>query len=278
MNKAKTELSPLKLVAVVWIGLSLAFILGLAVISIIGDFALKAEAPYLYGSYIPYRELLIIGFCVVVFSSMLLFNLRIQRKWLTALVNVIVVIALCNPITLFLCLIEIPTCENDYTIESEADFNRCAEDMEIDFRNFPKYNEFDEQNVRFVGKVSSGFFFYQTVTAIVTYDSPEQCEAAYKAYIDSHQFLTEPVMGRGGDYLIAAPEFQYEGILFKVVTEGEEDDFPKKIYMIGIDRSSSTLYYLYQDDHDLDMIADPQAQDLECKMGKHIASQFHLGK
>ena len=278
MNKTKAELSPLKLVAVVWIGLALAFILGLAVISIIGDFALKAEAPYLYGSYIPYRELLIIGFCVVVFSSMLLFNLRIRRKWLTALVNVIVVIALCNPITLFLCLIEIPTCENDYTIESEADFNRCAEDMEIDFRNFPKYNEFDEQNVRFVGKVSSGFFFYQTVTAIVTYDSPEQCEADYKAYIDSHQFLTEPVMDRGGYYLIAAPEFHYEGILFKVVTEGEEDDFPKKIYMIGIDRSSSTLYYLYQDDHDLDMIADPQAQDLEGKMGKHIASQFHLGK
>lgn len=181
-------------------------------------------------------------------------------------------------LTLFLCLIEIPTCENDYTIESEADFNRCAEDMEIDFRNFPKYNEFDEQNVRFVGKVSSGFFFYQTVTAIVTYDSPEQCEADYKAYIDSHQFLTEPVMGRGGYYLIAAPEFHYEGILFKVVTEGEEDDFPKKIYMIGIDRSSSTLYYLYQDDHDLDMIADQQAQDLEGKMGKHIASQFHLGK
>ena len=240
---------------------------------------MKEKIPYLYGNYIPYRQILILGICIVVFVLILLFNMRVKRKWLSALVNIIVIIALCNPITLFLGLMEIPVFVNYYTIENEADFNQCADDMGTDFSNFPRYNEFDEQNVRFVGKVDAGFFFYQSITAIVKYESLEQCEADYNAYIESHQFLEEPVMDSDGDYyLIAAPEFHYEGIFFKVVTEGEEDDFPKQIYMIGIDRENSTLYYLYLDDHDLDLIAWPDAQDLEGEMGKHITDHFNLGK
>ena len=278
MNRKEVKLSPIKIVAVVLIGLALALFSCLAIIAIIDGFVMKEKIPYLYGSYTPYRELLIIGVCSVVFALMLLFNMRIKRKWLSALVNIIVIIALCNPFTLVLGLIGIPTSVNYYTIESEADFNQCVDDMGTDFNNFPKYNEFDEQNVRFVGKVDAGFFFYQSITAIVKYDSLELCEADYKAYIDSHQFLTEPVIDYDGYYLIAAPEFHYEGIFFKVVTEGEEDYFPKQIYMIGIDRENSTLYYLYLDDHDLDYIADSDVQDLEGEMGKQIADQFNLGK
>ena len=278
MNKKEVKLSPFKIVAVVLIGLALALFSFLAIVTIIDGFVMKEKIPYLYGSYTPYRELLVIGVCIVVFVLMLLFNMRIKRKWLSALVNIIVIIALCNPFTLVLGLIEIPTIVNYYTIESEADFNQCADDMGTDFSNFPKYNEFDEQDVRFVGKVDAGFFFYQSITAIVKYESLELCEADYKAYVDSHQFLTGPVIDRDGYYLIAAPEFYYEGILFKVVTAGEKDYFPKRIYMIGIDRENSTLYYLYLDDLDLDLIASSDAQDLEGEMGKHIADQFNLGK
>ena len=278
MNKKEVKLSPIKIVAVVLIGLALASFSCFAIITIIDGFVMKEKTPYLYGSYIPYREILTIGICIVVFVFMLLFNMRVKRKWLSALVNIIVIIALCNPITLFLGLIGIPTTTNYYTIESEADFNQCADDMGTDFNNFPKYNEFNEQDVRFVGKVDAGFFFYQSITAIVKYDSLELCEADYKAYTDSHQFLTEPVIDYDGYYLIAAPEFHYEGIFFKVVTAGEEDYFPKQIYMIGIDRENSTLYYLYLDDHDLDYIAESDAQDLEGEMGKHIAAQFNLGR
>ena len=276
--KKEVKLSPIKITALVLIGLALVFISFLSICTIINGFVAKEKTPYLYGSYMPYRELLIIGICLVVFVSMLLFNMRIKRKWLTALVNIIVIIALCNPYTLIFSLVWIPTTVNYYTIQSEADFNQCTEDMGTNFSNFPKYNEFDEQNVRFVGKVSSGFFFYQSITAIVKYDNLEQCEADYKTYIDSHQFLKEPVIDSGGDYLIAAPEFHYKGIFFKVVTEGEEDYFPKIIYMIGIDRDNSILYYLQLHDHDLDFIARPDAQDLEGEMGKHIADQFNLGK
>lgn len=278
MNRKEIKLSPIKIVAVVLIGLALALFSFLAIITIIDEFVMKEKTPYLYGSYIPYRGFLVIGICIVVFVSMLLFNMHIKRKWLSALVNIIVIIALCNPYTLVLSLIRIPTVVNYYTIECEADFNQCADDMGTDFSNFPKYNEFDEQNVRFVGKVDAGFFFYQSITAIVKYDNLELCEADYKAYIDSHQFLTEPVIDYDGDYLIAAPEFHYEGIFFKVVTAGGEDHFPQQIYMIGIDRENSTLYYLYLDDQDLDYIADSDAQDLEGEMGKHIADQFNLGK
>ena len=278
MNRKEVKLSPIKIASVVLIGLALAFISCLAVISIIGGFEMKEETPYLYGSYTPYRELLVVGICIVVFVLMLLFNMHIKRKWLSALVNIIVIIALCNPFTFVLCLIGIPTTVNYYTIESEADFNQCADDMGTDFNNFPKYNEFNEQNVQFVGKVDAGLFFYQSITAIVKYESLEQCEADYKAYTDSHQFLTEPVIDNDGNYLIAAPAFHYGGIFFKVVTAGEEDFFPHRIYMIGIDRDNSTLYYLYLDDHDLDYIADSHAQDLEGEMGKHIEAQFNLGK
>ena len=280
MTRKETKLSPIKIVAVIVIGLALAFISCSAVLSIIDGFEMKAETPYLYGSYTPYREFLIIGVCIVVFVLILLFNMHIKRKWLSALVNIIVIIALCNPFTFVLYLIEISTTVNYYTIESEADFNQCADDMGTDFSNFPRYNEFDEQNVRFVGKVEvdAGFFFYQSITAIVKYDNLELCEADYKAYINEHQFLEEPVIDRDGDYLIAAPEFHYEGIFFKVVTEGENDYFPKRIYMIGIDRGNSTLYYLYLDDHDLDYIADSEAQDLEDEMRKQIADQFNLGQ
>ena len=278
MNRKEVKLSSIKIVALVLIGLALVLFSFLSIITIIDGFAMIEKTPYLYRGYIPYREILVIGVCIVVFVLMLLFNMRIKRKWLSALVNIIVIIALCNPITLFISLIGIPTCVNYYTIESEADFNQCADDMGTDFSNFPKYNEFDEQNVRFVGKVDAGFFFYQSITAIVKYDSLEQCEADYNAYIDSHQFLTGPVIDCDGYYLIAAPEFHYEGIFFKVVTTGDEDYFPKRIYMIGIDRDNSTLYYLYLDDHDLDFMAEPHAQDLEGEMGKHIADQFNLGK
>ena len=239
---------------------------------------MKEKIPYLYGSYAPYRELLIIGVCIVVFVLILLFNIHIKCKWLSALVNIIVIISLFNPYTLLLGLIGIPKITNYYTIESEVDFNQCADDMGIDFNYFPKYNEFDKQNVRFVGKVDSGFFFYQSVTAIVKYDSLELCEADYKSYIDLHQFLTDPVIENDGDYLIAAPEFHYGEIFFKVVTAGEEDYFPKQIYLIGIDRENSTLYYLYLEDHDLDYIADADTQDLEGEMRKQIANQFNLGQ
>ena len=277
MNKKEVKLSPIKIVAVVLIGLALALFSCLAIITIIDGFIMKEKTPYLYRSYIPYREILVIGICIVIFILMLLFNMHIKRKWLSALVNIIVIIALCNPFTFVLCLIGIQTTVNYYTIESEADFNQCADDMGTDFNNFPKYNEFNEQNVQFVGKVNDGFFFYQSITAIVKYDSLELCEADYKAYTDSHQFLTEPVIDYDGYYLIAAPAFHYEGIDFKVVTEGEKDYFPKKIYMIGIDRESSTLYYLYLNDQDLDYIADSRAQDLEGEMGKHIADRYNLG-
>ena len=277
MNWKEVKLSPSKIVAVVLIGLPLALFSFLAIATIIDGFVMKVKTPYLYGSYTPCRELLVIGVCIVVFALMLLFNMRVKRKWLSALVNIIVIIALCNPFTLVLGIIGLPTV-NYYTIESEANFNQCADDMGTDFSNFPRYNEFEEQNVRFVGKVDAGYFFYQSITAIVEYESLEQCEADYNAYIESHQFLTGPVIDRDGDYLIAAPEFYYEGIFFKVVTEGEEDFFPKQIYMIGIDRDNSTLYYLYLDDHDLDLIAWSDAQDLEGEMGEHIASNYNLGK
>ena len=278
MNRKESKLSNIKTVAIVLIGLALAMLSFITIITIIAGFAMKEKIPYLYGSYAPYRELLIIGVCIVVFVLMLLFNIRIKRKWLSALVNIMVIISLFNPYTLVLGLIGIPKTTNYYTIESEVDFNQCADDMGIDFNYFPKYNEFDKQNVRFVGKVGSGFFFYQSITAIVKYDNLELCEADYKAYINEHQFLEEPVIDRDGDYLIAAPEFHYEGIFFKVVTEGEKDYFPHRIYMIGIDRENSTLYYLYLDDHDLDYIADSEAQDLEDEMRKQIADQFNLGK
>ena len=278
MNRKEAKLSPIKIVAVILIGLALAFISFLAVVAIFYGFEMKEKTPYLYGSYMPYRQLLVIGICIVVFVLMLLFNMRAKQKWLSALVNIIVIIALCNPYTFVLSLVGIFDYVNYYTIESEADFNQCADDMGIDFSNFPKYNEFDEQNVQFVGKINEDFFFYQSITAIVQYDDLERCEADYNTYIDSHQFLTEPVIDRDGYYLIAAPEFHYEGIFFKVVTAGEEDYFPKQIYMIGIDRDNSTLYYLYLDDHDLDFIADSDAQDLEGEMGKQIAEQFNLGK
>ena len=101
MNKTKVKLSPLKIVAVVLIGLSLAFISFFAILTIIVGFLAKEKLPYLYGGYTPYRELLIIGICIVLFVLLLLFNLRIKRKWLSAVVNIIVIIALCNPYTLF---------------------------------------------------------------------------------------------------------------------------------------------------------------------------------
>ena len=278
MSRKEVKLSRIKILSLELIGLPLTLFSLLAIITIIEGFVMKEKIPYLYGSYTPYRELLIIGVCIVVFVLMLLFNKRIKRKWLSALVNIIVIISLCNPFTFVLGLIGIPTIVSYYTIEGEADFNQCAEDMGVDFSNFPKYYEFEEQDVRFVGKIDSGFFFYQSITAIVKYESLELCEDDYKAYIDSHQLLTEPVIDYDGDYLIAAPEFYYEEVLFKVVTEGEKDNFPKKIYMIGIDRENFTLYYLYLDDHDLDLIASSNAQDLEGEMRKQVAEQFNLGK
>ena len=66
MNRKETKLSPIKIVAVIVIGLALAFISCLAVLFIIGGFEMKAETPYLYGSYTPYREFLVIGVCIVV--------------------------------------------------------------------------------------------------------------------------------------------------------------------------------------------------------------------
>ena len=278
MNRKEVKLSHFKIVTIVLIGLALVLFSCLAMLTIIDGFAMKEKIPYLYGNYTPYRELLIIGVCIVIFVLMLLFNIHIKRKWLSALVNIIVIISLFNPYTLLLGLFWIPKTTNYYTIESEVDFNQCADDMGIDFNYFPKYNEFDKQNVRFVGKVESGFFFYQSVTAIVKYDSLELCEADYKSYIDSHQFLTDPVIGNDGYYLIAAPEFHYEEIFFKVVTAGEEDRFPHQIYLIGIDRENSTLYYLYLEDHDLDRIAGADAQDLEGEMRKLIVNQFNLGQ
>ena len=224
MDRKTDTLSPIKIVAMVLIGLALALFSFFALVTIIDGYVMKGRIHYLYRSYTPYRELLIIGACIVVFALMLLFNMFIKRKWLSALVNIVVIIALCNPYTLVLGLIGIPKSTNYYEIESETDFNECANDMEINFSNFPEYNEYDAQNVRFVGKVDAGFFFYQSITAIVKYDNLELCEADYNTYIDSHQFLTEPVIDRSGYYLIAAPEFYYEGIFFKVVTEGEEDN------------------------------------------------------
>ena len=138
MNSKEVKLSTIKTVAVVLIGLVLALFLCFAIITIIDGFVMKEKIPYLYRSYTPYRELLVIGVCIVIFVLMLLFNMRIKRKWLSALVNIIVIISLCNPYTLVLGFIMIPTSVNYYTIESEADFNQCADHMGTDFNYFPK--------------------------------------------------------------------------------------------------------------------------------------------
>ena len=278
MNSKEVKLTPFKIVAIVVIGIALSVFSFMAIATIVEEFIIEARIPYLNGGYIPYRQLLVIGVCMVVFVLMLLFNMFVKHKWLSAFVNIIVIIALCNPVALSLSVIVIPNTVTYYTIESEAEFNQCTDDIATDFSMFPKYNELDEQNVQIVGKVDAGFFFYQSITAIVKYDSLELCEADYKAYIDSHQFLTEPVIDYDGYYLIAAPEFDCEGIFFKVLTAGEDDHFPKQIYMIGIDRENSTLYYLYLYDFDLDYIAEPNAHDLEGEMAKRIADQFNLGK
>ena len=278
MNRKKVKLTPIKSAAIMLIRLPLVLISCIAIFTIFDGFMRKAKIPYLYGDYTPYRELLIIGICVVALVLTLLFNLRIKCKWLSALVNILVIIALYNPITFAYCLFGIQSHVHYYEIANEADFNQCADDMNIDFSKFPRYNEFDEQDVRFVGKVSSDFFFYQSITAIVKYDNLELCEADYNAYIDSHQFLAEPVIDNDGYYLIAAPEFHYEGIFFKVLTAGEKESFPHRIYMIGIDRDNLTLYYLCLEDHDLDLIAWPDEQDLEGEMREHIAEQYNLGK
>ena len=279
MNAGKTKLTPYRILAVILIGIALTCYSYLAFLKIyIIVFESKFEAPYLYRSYMPWRQLLVVGICIMVFVLILLFNMYVKHQWISALVNVVLILALCNPYTLALGVFVIPTTVNNYTIESSSEFYQCAFQMRIDFSNFPKYDEFDDQDVRFVGKVSDGFFFYQSITAIVKYDSLEQCETDYDAYIDSHEFLTEPAIDNyGGDYVIAAPEFDYEGIYFKVLTEGEDDNFPKSIYMIGIDRNNATLYYLYLDDHDLDYLAEFDAQDLEVEMRKHVATQYNLG-
>ena len=80
MNRKEVKLSPIKIVAVVLIGLALALFSCLAINTIIDGFAMKEKTPYLYRSYIPYQEILIIGICIVVFVLMLLFNMRVKRK------------------------------------------------------------------------------------------------------------------------------------------------------------------------------------------------------
>ena len=105
MNRKEVKLSPFKIVAIALIDLALVLFSCLAILTIIDGFAMKEKIPYLYGNYTPYRELLIIGVCIVISVLMLLFNICIKRKWLVVLVNIIAVIALCNPITLFLSLI-----------------------------------------------------------------------------------------------------------------------------------------------------------------------------
>ena len=136
MKRKESKLSSIKIAAVVLIGIPLALFSCFAILTIIGGFEMKEKTPYLYGSYTPYRELLVIGVCVVIFVLMLFFNMRIKRKWLSALVNIIVIIALCNPVTYLIGIIKIPTIVKYYTIENEAAFNQCADDMGTDFNNF----------------------------------------------------------------------------------------------------------------------------------------------
>ena len=264
----RIHLSVNKIVAIAFVGFALAFYSYYLVLMRNEGLELREEKEYLYRGYSSNREYVLIGICVGIFVLLILFNMFVKNKWVYRVVDVIAIVVLCNPITLFFGLLATSETEFYYTIENESDFNTCAEDMRIDFENFPRYNEFDDQDVQFVGKAESGFFFYQSITAIVKYDSLESCEADYGAYVDSHRFLTEPVADDHDEeyILLAAPEFNYEGIYFRVVTEGEEDHFPKRIYMIGIDRVNSTLYYLYLDDHDLDYMAESGEPDLEGEM------------
>ena len=272
------HLSVNKIVAIALIGFALAFHSYFWVLMRNGGLELREGKEYLYRGHSSNREYVVIGICVGIFILMILFNMFVKNKWVYRVVDLIAIGVLCNPLTFVIGFMSTPDIEFYYTIENESDFNTCAEDMRIDFENFPRYNEFDDQDVQFVGKAESGFFFYQSITAIVKYDSLESCEADYEAYVDSHRFLAEPVVDDyDEDILLAAPEFNYEGIYFRVVTEGEEDYFPKRIYMIGIDRVNSTLYYLYLDDHDLDYMAESGEPDLEGEMRDLVEEQFNLG-
>ena len=66
MNRKEVKLSSIKIAAVVLIGLALALFSFFAIITIIDGYVMKARIPYLYRSYTPYRELLIISACIVV--------------------------------------------------------------------------------------------------------------------------------------------------------------------------------------------------------------------
>ena len=66
MNKKEVKLSPIKIVALVLIGLALALFSFLAIITMIDGFQMKEEIPYLFRSYTPYRELLFLAFVLLV--------------------------------------------------------------------------------------------------------------------------------------------------------------------------------------------------------------------
>ena len=53
MNRKEVKLSPFKIVAIVLIDLALVLFSCLAILTIIGGFAMKEKIPYLYGNYTP---------------------------------------------------------------------------------------------------------------------------------------------------------------------------------------------------------------------------------
>ena len=109
MNWKEVTFLIFKIAAVVLIGQALALISFWAIVSIIFVFPMILDQPYLWGNYVPYHQLLVVGVCAVVFLLMFLFNMRIKCKWLFGVVNIIVIVALCNPIIHFLSLFLIST-------------------------------------------------------------------------------------------------------------------------------------------------------------------------
>ena len=199
-----------------------------------------------------------------------------KKKWLVAVVIIAktVIIAAAVLLVAFLCAFFIP-----HTVKQSnkiGDYDKYLEKVCYAAEFMPSLDEIgDYENVNFGYKeYSHGWMFCSEGLSLFAEYSDEDYNAEKEKTVYKYEYLTEPYKPtENSDYIFPVAELEYKGYEFGIVPKkeylyGSDTEYRyscKSFMLVGNNDAERKIVYLYFYDSDLDLLAQADATEEECR-------------
>ena len=125
---------------------------------------------------------------------------------------------------------------------------------------FPSYDEikYDYSDIKFYVYSYSDLFFYPDITYVLElkFDNKQSYDVAKQDIFAQYNFLQDSVKEDRWPYSTIMPQATYTigNYTVKIITQGEQDNFPNNVYAICENQTDFVIRYLYVYDLDNDAL------------------------